>query len=471
MECAIWYKDIQDNYSDVFTEKGIIITSEKHFHCAYKLLNITKINHNDAGKFELGYIVNKKFINKQNFKQMNYKLLNKVSIKSIKFVKENILQNSSLLKMLNDTLYSMRYDLIRDEYFNIIKHLIKLKSTILSDKETINYILNIEKKYKFRIRNLEDFKKFKSRNRFNQIKELVNHLFVKYPVPKFLYNIWYSETYNENNFKIFFHLTNGKNIRTFKNIPFPLTKKESHTFLQSPDNFEISEAFYYSKIYKYTTDINKIKSFLDTKISEQPKNISFWLSVVQYLVNLPMLDINQYGVVIDYINEIKYVNRVITKNGMRTITSPKKPNFTMKNRNIVRLLEDVELWHNKLKKIQKHNNIWEGFKIGDFKYIVGKDKNKKIYYITQLLSSKELFNEGKILNHCVSSYSNSCKSGRTSIFNMSVEDYLGNVKKILTIEVSKENKIRQIRGYSNRSPYVYEKNVIKKWTSKNKITY
>jgi len=261
-------------------------------------------------------------------------------------------------------------------------------------------------------------------------------------------------------------------MRTFDNLPFPLTKKEAHLFLQAPIEFDFNKAIYYGKLIQHT-NLNNIKEFIKTKIfeSEHYKNIDFWVDVVKYLSSFSMLDKNMFGIIIDYINEIKYTKRIIIKNGLRTLTRPEKPNFSIKNRNINKLIEDVENWHKKLKKIHKINNSWEAFKISDFEYITGKEKNKKIYRINQLLTTKQLFNEGNILNHCVVSYAGSCKRGNTSIFSMTVEDYIGNIKNILTIEVNNYNNVVQVRGKNNRSANNYEKGIIKRWTLKNKIRY
>ena len=40
----------------------------------------------------------------------------------------------------------------------------------------------------------------------------------------------------------------GKNIRDFRALPFPLTRKMAHAFTQAPEFLDISGAFFYAQI-------------------------------------------------------------------------------------------------------------------------------------------------------------------------------------------------------------------------------
>ena len=111
-------------------------------------------------------------------------------------------------------------------------------------------------------------------------------------------------------------------------------------------------------------------------------------------------------------------------------------------------------------------HIWEPFKISDFKLKTGKDSGTKTYRICQLLTSTELTAEGRDMGHCVSSYIGSCSAGRSSIWSLTIEDFVGNIKKLVTIEVDRSNVICQIKGKHNRSPETNEISIIKKWSTK-----
>ena len=134
----------------------------------------------------------------------------------------------------------------------IIKRLYELKAPLLSDFENIHIIYVISKYYNKRINDISDFKKFKTKNKSKQIYELIDFLYVKYNVPMFLKQLLGEHTphieYIDPNIELFFFLTNGNNIRKWKDLPFPLTKKEAHSFMRAPNNCSPSVIYIKIKI-------------------------------------------------------------------------------------------------------------------------------------------------------------------------------------------------------------------------------
>jgi len=144
----------------------------------------------------------------------------------------------------------------------------------------------------------------------------------------------------------------------------------------------------------------------------------------------------------------------------------------MKGRTVDTLLNQVNEWHRQLGRDTRGGDFqWTRSNIGEFRLRQGrKDKeNVRIWKIRELLSSEELKDEGRRMNHCVRSYGKSCQSGRSSIWTLEVEEK-DNVRKVLTIHVLLAEKlIQQVRGKRNRCPTMSEKNIISRWAKREEL--
>ena len=70
------------------------------------------------------------------------------------------------------------------------------------------------------------------------------------------------------------------------------------------------------------------------------------------------------------------------------------------------------------------------------------------YEIRQINSYMELYNEGRIMHHCVATYKYSCIQGRCSIWSFSRYNLHNHRKRLLTIEV-RDGSIVQAKGKNN----------------------
>jgi hypothetical protein len=78
--------------------------------------------------------------------------------------------------------------------------------------------------------------------------------------------------------------------------------------------------------------------------------------------------------------------------------------------------------------------------------------NLLVWTVKELASNRELAAEGKVMHHCVSSYSRNCRRGKTSVFSLRVKDEVGEVQPVLTIAVDAQNRsVTQVRGKYNMS--------------------
>jgi hypothetical protein len=316
----------------------------------------------------------------------------------------------------------------------------------------------------------------KSHNIHKQLSSFVRHLLAKYKIPAFMDIAWempkmgVTYLHKEKTQAWFIHIGMGKNIRTAENLPCTLSKKEAHYFLKAPNNFTILEAIRWGQILALDGDKKLISALRETKLMRAFTQNEFCLQIIRFFINHPMLDRVHVQPIIDYIWNQKFEQqRVFIERGVAHNQGPPQPNFSMTGRTAEALLDQVERWHQQLgKEISKKNLQWEHHPIiKDYEYITGtaKKKNMKIWRIEQLVNHQELIVEGRAMKHCVASYGHSCQRRSCSIWSLNLND-----SKHITIDLSRELHIQQMRGKNNRVPNVIEMNIIKRWATKERLS-
>ena len=157
-----------------------------------------------------------------------------------------------------------------------------------------------------------------------------------------------------------------------------------------------------------------------------------------------------WGPIVDYINHQKYVP---TEEG-----NPPQPNYTMKGRSAVKLLHQVEEWHERLARDNRQpGGSWESSGIADFEWMDDKEEGLR-WTIRELTSKRDLTLEGRAMNHCVASYVPNCRRGSKSVWSMQV-DAEGHSARVVTIAMHNPSRnIVEVRGRFNAVPRQSGKN-------------
>jgi hypothetical protein len=101
-----------------------------------------------------------------------------------------------------------------------------------------------------------------------------------------------------------------------------------------------------------------------------------------------------------------------------------------------------------------------------YRFEEGDGHNLKIYTITELLSSRELEDEGRAMGHCVATYGGSCAGGHASIWVLKVADAYDRETRLLTLEVRSASRlIVQARQKFNKEASPKELSIIGRWAS------
>jgi hypothetical protein len=329
----------------------------------------------------------------------------------------------------------------------------------------IDAIMRLSSQYKYWIRSPKNWKP-KTHNAERQFVDLAKHLFAKYEMPQFMAKVWLEN--NANHWEWYKHIGRGENIRT-ANIPVALTKKMAHGFMQSPKDYNLSEAFRWGQVYGLDGNKKVMEGLRQTRLCQgYYDHDDFWITVIRYFIRHSMLDTMHYNPIVDYVYHTKYVSRTREDdNGVIVRLGPEQPNLTMKDRNPETLIAQVEKWHEALSREKKIRHCqWEPSTIGDFCLEEGNVEkgNLRTWRIRELLNAQDLQEEGREMHHCVGSYVNSCASGSVAVFSMSKESYGNMAKKHLTISVRLSTKtIVEARGRFNARPEAKELNILYSW--------
>ena len=128
---------------------------------------------------------------------------------------------------------------------------------------------------------------------------------------------------------------------------------------------------------------------------------------------------------------------------------PLQPNYTMKGRSAVKLLDQVAQWHDVLARENRQpSGSWAPSGIAELNW---RDETSGLrWHIDELLTSKALNYEGRQMHHCVASYAGNCRRGSKSVWSMQAEDKAGTRVRVVTIAVhNPSHNIVEVRGKYN----------------------
>jgi hypothetical protein len=300
-----------------------------------------------------------------------------------------------------------------------------------------------------------------------QFSSLARHLLARYDVPRFLDAAWRAGLTAEgvrqqNWFKL---LGAGRNLRTADDLPLPLTRRMAHHFLQAPPDFDIPAAFRHAQVLALGGDERLVRSLLGTRLGTDFQANDFWETVIRWLIDHPEVEPVHHGPLIDYLHHQRFVPSVPSGLGRgQPRLVPPRPNLCMKGRSPDSLLRAVERWHRRLGAVRGTSGSWKPSGLPPLRVVESQEGERKVYAITELISSAELEEEGAAMGHCVATYGALCQSGQGSIWSLTVEDASGRINRLLTVEVrSWGRQIVQARGRFNRAAQPEDLHLLARW--------
>jgi len=329
-----------------------------------------------------------------------------------------------------------------------------------------------------------------SHNVDRQVTGLINHLFVKYPVPSFLYAAFRCRSHERAQVrqqarqqlvvgarhieqeevdrfedrrplyrKWFVALAQGESFpKLVKGI---MTSREACMFLKAPANQAIHENVWWARLSVAGISPSASKKLIDRIFStcwidDRDERLS---EVIHFYAKFHQdMDKATFGEITDFVNW-KLAN---------------EPAFRMKGRTLGSVVKLTNEWHHLIQKAKLGEKVeWDGFNTFPWHH----ESPQEFCDIIELRTNNELMNEGSKQNHCVYSYVAYCKAGRCSIFSMrryvktnarsekagrTARERSEEISRV-TIEVTYDRQIVQVRGPMNRSATIEERQILKLW--------
>ena len=380
-----------------------------------------------------------------------------------------------------------------NDYRFLLKQILTISDTFINRIENVRSIATISFYYLFRLRDIETWIP-KRISPIHQLDGLIEHLYSKYKVPKFLYKGFHHLVDNRTTtggdhtmIELFLHIGSGVSFKKFDGGPrLKINNKFYHYLFSTPEHLDLYKAFRRAQILSMGGDNWLFETFMDSKLNAPTTSASdeFWVTVIQFFITNSMVDETKIKEIIDYIEYQKFQRRFA--NGI--YEAPPQPNFTMKGRTVDSLIRMSDNWHRiqaeaaqaaRIGYRNNRNNRNIGGVIAPRRYEVPKDfswdkatnirgfvfqKNKKeLFDIIELVNSRQLRDQSESQRNCVYSYASSCASGTCRIFTLRL-----NSEPLLTIE-AKGYRLVQIKGKCNRLPTESEMRFVKLWADKERL--
>ncbi len=298
------------------------------------------------------------------------------------------------------------------------------------------------------------------------------HMFGEYKVPRFIQSAFVAAEprffggslvgvkKEDEMMELFLCVRSGRSVH--KEITgLWLSRKESHVFLQSPEDLTIDQAYVFAAASSEAPRGLALR-IARSKLTETVKrDHRVWREAIRFFArqNLPREHIG---------NITDYLRAKLTDD----------PNYSLKGRTLASLMRAHEEWVRDLNRTKLMGSYsWEGVPVADAEFEThGRNKAIHRWKFIQILNTKDLSREGSAMRHCVTSYAHSCRAGLIGIFTVRYREggplHAEDIpfRKCLTIEVSKDGDVRQIRGYANRMPENFEMDAVKVWMGDNGLT-
>ena len=291
-------------------------------------------------------------------------------------------------------------------------------------------------------------------NADRQFASLARHLLCWYEVPRCFESAWFNThkagARQEQSWYI--RLGRGESLRGAKGLPIELTRKAAHLLPEAPGSLTIRQALRWAQLRALGAEPALVEALLASSMATDFTRDDFWLTVVRFFVNHPMLDRAQVGPIVDYLDDQRHRDRpTMLIDGRLVEPGPAQPNLSMRGRSPDTLLRQVRQWHARLARGSRHHvpTQWRSSGVPGMTRVEGDGPNAVLWGLRELCDSRELLAEGRTMRHCVGSYASSCARGHVAIFSMTRTK--GNATApVLTVEVQvAARQIVQARGKDN----------------------
>jgi hypothetical protein len=303
------------------------------------------------------------------------------------------------------------------------------------------------------------------------------HLFARYPVAEHLEQIWLDCSGLEPGETVLrkrWYIVAARGGSLYREGASAwLSRKEVHAFLNPPPGLGFDAAIWQAIACSYSNDPGIVLRIARSRIAQTPRvELGFWREVVRFFCTHPAR-VEEMDDFRDYLADCHRRN----------------PEFGLKGRTLASLSRQMREWRRDLEAIARieaarrraeaaqarargqalageaaGDGSWPGAAITDWSWIPAvKDRSRREeYLVIQLRTAADLVAETRAMHHCVASYAAKCIAGHASIWSLR-RRAAGNTDRLLTIEVDRQHRAIQVRGFANRTPRIEERKLLERW--------
>jgi len=251
-----------------------------------------------------------------------------------------------------------------------------------------------------------------------------------------------------------------------------LSRKEVHAFLNPPGSLGFEEAIWQAIARSYTNDPGIALRIARSGIARTRRSeLGFWREVVRFFCAHPTT-VEEMDDLRDYL----------------AACYRRDPEFCLKGRSLASLGRLMREWHRDLEAIARieaarrraeaarnhvrgptpgpeaSGDLWPGAGIAEWSWSPSSKarSRREEYVVAQLRTAADLVAETRAMRHCVASYAAKCIAGHASIWSLR-HRAAGDTHRLLTIELDRQHRAVQVRGFANRAPLTEERKVLERW--------
>ncbi len=306
----------------------------------------------------------------------------------------------------------------------------------------------------------------RGKGRRSTFLSLAAHLLGPYPVPKFILDV----IMQGNGLftpELFGHLRTARALACGCSIyrdlrgstlPGTLTRRMCHVWATTPETLSIPGAARRAQVLCLGGGVRLARLIA----GELPQVMSdhreeFWAEAIHWFCRQPDLDPVQVGPLCDFLDH----------------RFAEDPGFSLKGRTYGSLKRAMEQWHREtadLKRIGMKFFTPSGFAEAAWRKTIkvhGRLVAEDLWTFHEILTARDLVDEGSAMRHCVATCAPNIVSGNCSIWSLRM-----NGGRKLTIQVrNRERMVVQIRGKANRRAVEAEAAMVRIWAGKNALQF
>ena len=309
------------------------------------------------------------------------------------------------------------------------------------------------------------------------------YLFARYPVAEHLEQIWIDCEglgADESRLRKHWYVVAAGGGSLYKaGASRWLSRKEVHAFLNPLGSVDFEQAIWQAIARSYTDDPGVALRIAHSRIVWTLRTqLDFWREVVRFFCTHPTT-VEQMDDLCDYLAARRRRDR----------------QFSLKGRTLASLGRQMREWHRDLAAVARIERLrrraeaanhrvrgptripepssasWRGAAIADWSWSPSSKlpSRREEYVVAQLRTAADLVAETRAMHHCVASYAAKCIAGVASIWSLRRREG-SNTQRLLTIEVDRQSRAVQVRGFANRAPHAEERKVLDRWAKARGIT-